>query len=132
MVRNFSEHESERAVQDAEFAKAVTEWDQRTKAHASELEQKIADYIKQKEILGVEHGINKSNNSVLLRRSTGTLEISFREIGSKELMAQEWEYSLHKTRSGNTPIERLADNQDLDRMNEARMAKEVMDWLAEK
>jgi hypothetical protein len=46
-------------------------------------------------------------------------------------MTQEWEYSLYRQRSGGTSIERTADNQDLDRMDEKRMANEIMDWLNE-
>jgi len=133
MVKDFSQRESERVAQEAKAAKGRAEADQRAKAHATELEQKIADRIKQKDIHAVEHGINEHDNSILLRRSAGTLEISFREIGSRELMTQEWQYSLYRKRSGGgSSLERTADNQDLDRLNEDQMEDAVMDWLSEK
>jgi hypothetical protein len=133
MVKDFSERESERAAQDAEFAKAVTEWDQRTKAHASEVEQKIAKYIKQREIHGVKLGIDQSNNRIILERSTGTLEISFREVGDRLLMSQEWKYSVNQKRTGGSgtrpSLEHTADNLGLNQMTEDQMEDAVTDWL---
>jgi hypothetical protein len=78
-------------------------------------------------ISGVEHGVDQRDNSILLRRSTGTLGISSREAGQGE-----WRYDLDQRRAGGgNTLELTADNQGHDGMTENEMIDAVTDWLKE-
>ena len=132
MVKDFSQRESERAAQEAKAEKARAEADQRTKAHAEELEQKIANYIKEKGVSGIQIGVDRFTNNVMLTRSTGTCTISMRADAARTEMLRapiDWQYSVDQKRKGGTAIENVHDSLDNDGLKEDQMIDRVCDWL---
>jgi hypothetical protein len=123
MVKDFLQRERERAAEEARDEKTRAEADQRAKTRAAELEQKIADYIKEKGISGVQIGVD-SFNHVVLNRSTESLEITPREVAPGQ-----WQYNVDQKRKGGSFIENLHGNLSNDRLNEDQMIDVVSDWF---
>jgi hypothetical protein len=137
MVKEFSEYERERAIENMRADQTRMNAEQRVKAHAADVLDRIVNHMIEKGISGVEHGTDQSDNSVILKRSTGTLKISFREIGDPMIHGAEWEYSIDQRRAGDRSggaisIEQTADNLDNSGLTDQQMAWKVMDWLRER
>jgi len=131
MVKDFSEYERERDKQNKRADEDRMNANQRAKANADELLEKIVKWTKDEGISGIETGIDQSNN-VILRRSTGSLEISFREVGEPMIYAAQWEYSIYQKRTGTRSggaisLEQTADNLDNSGLTDQQMAEKVMD-----
>jgi hypothetical protein len=74
MVKDFSERERARAKENANADKTRMDAEQRAKANAADLLDKIVIHMITKGIGGIEHEIDQRNNHVILKGSAGSLE----------------------------------------------------------
>jgi hypothetical protein len=133
MVKDFIERERERAKEKEKADAARMDDELRANANAVEWEKKIVDYMALKGITGIDHKIDPHDNHVTLTRSTGTLEIYFREIGERMAMAVEREGRIVQRQTGGSgtrpSLQDMANNQDRDWMKEKQLQDAVIDWL---
>jgi hypothetical protein len=120
-MKDFSEREKELADQAANAAREKAESDSRAKAHAKELEQKIADYTREKHISST---LGAQNDRVVLLRGDQRLVIAV-----KEVVPGKWQYNIGQHNSpGFSPSDLLANVKNHD-LSEDEMMAEVIAWL---
>jgi hypothetical protein len=113
-MRDFSEREKERAtVQEANKQKEA-ERKRRASEHATELEQKIVDYSRQRRIPTV---MGREDDAVIVQRGNQRLVIFV-----KETELDKWRYDLEPAQGG-------FDHPKLHELNEDQMIDAFCDWL---
>jgi hypothetical protein len=131
MVKDFDEHLSKHAREQAEQDKKRREYDEQISANAADLEQRIANHMRKHNVSGVKLGIDQSNKLVLSRNGdTDRLTISMNQTTAHLLGNPiEWRYTLLRERAGRGQLQRDADNKDMSHIEEGPMIVAVDAWL---